>query len=505
MESFWNDLHYEDIHFRDNLQFELESDFAPISALREQISTQEFYFFIPSSLQINKDTYSKEQFYKDRTNLIRYKSPEFSFLELIDKTNQQSPLNRLINLKISEKTESNLLMAQDELKLLGNVVRSALRASTRGVLDHLRDPQAHIDSELQVEVLVLCKEIIAFRKAFWELQSGFGHSWDESIEQDFLYVDEFISRSIDYYLTGFLAYLRHSKIENIHEIDHEVCEIIAVEKKHRQKQYREPEKLSEGERFQENILHHKSLLNKYVLDALLLRLERTSWVERYGGLVATLATGLAMLLYVLFFFFHVADISFNSIPFLVFTVVLYVLRDRMKEGLKTMFHQQAYRLFSDYTTQIWSSSDGVQIGRLKEFFSFVAEKDLPQDISQTREEEFESDLIFFKQPEEIFYYKKEMILVSSEALVKARRHKLHNTFLFNVHLLLEKASNPADAYLHLDLDTMEIIADTLPKVYYINIIMKNTFVQPDLQTKVEMKKFRIVIDKNGIKRVEAIH
>lgn len=505
MESFWNDLHYEDIHFRDNLQFEVESDFAPIFALKENVSTQEFYFFIPSSLQINRSTYSKEQFYKDRTNLIRFKTPEFSFSELIDKNNALSPLNRINALKNMNETEHHVLLVQDELKLLSNVVRSALRSSVRQLLDCLGPPQSHVNDVLQTNTLALCKDILSFRKEFFHIQADFSNYWSGIVLQDFLYTDEFISGSIDYYLTGFLEYLRRSKIENIHEIDHHLCEIITEEKRHRQKYYRESGKSGPGPFIQERTLHRRGLLNKYVLDALLLGLERISWVEKYGGIIAGLATGVAMFFYAVLLFLNVTNLGFNSIPFLVLTVILYVLRDRFKEGLKTVFHQQACRWFSDYTTQIRTPNNEIQIGNLKEFFSFLTEEDLQEEIRQVRQKGFASDLQLFKQPEVIFYYKKEMVLVSSETPIRARRHKLHNIFLFNIHLLLEKASNPVEPHLNLDIDTMEIGVNRLPKVYYINIIVKNTFIQPDLQVKVEIKKFCVVIDKNGIRRVETVH
>ena len=110
MNNFWNDLYYEDIHFRDNLQFELETDFAPIRTLEHNVSVQEFYFFIPQSLQIDAETYSKEQFYKDRTNLIRYKKPEFSFYDLINKNNTQSPLVRIEAMQDLAPTEENVFI-----------------------------------------------------------------------------------------------------------------------------------------------------------------------------------------------------------------------------------------------------------------------------------------------------------------------------------------------------------------------------------------------------------
>ncbi|MBS0656475.1 MAG: hypothetical protein JSR46_11915 [Verrucomicrobia bacterium] len=505
MESFWNDLHYEDIHFRDTLQFEIQSDFAPIFALQENISTQEFYCFIPSSLQINSYTYSKEQFYKDRTNLIRYKTPEFSLQQLIDPAVEQSPLNRIRALEGAFQTEQAILIAQDELKLLSNVVRSALRVAVRELVDLFgRANKGHIRSELQSKARAVCREIIAFRSVFHRLQIDFERSWSEALSKDFLYADEFISSSIDYYLTGFLEVLRRAKVEHIYDIDNQICEIIIQEKQHRQQMYQDTEELKEDEKTQEKRLNHKSLLNKYVLDALLLEQDRISWVDKYGNVIAGLAAGIAMLVYGFLLFINVSTAGVNSISFVLLTVVLYILKDRVKDALKRLFHQHASRWFSDFTTRIRTPSKDIQIGKLKESFSFVAEEDVPEEIRRVRYEEFASDLPLFKIPEEMFYYKKEMVLVSSETPVRSRRHKLHTIFLFNIHLLLEKASNPTEPYLSLDLDTMEVGIRELPKVYHINIIMKNTFTQPDLSTKVEIKKFRLVIDKNGIKRVETV-
>lgn len=506
LENFWNDLHYEDIHFRDSLQFELQSDFAPLSDAAQTISTQELYFFIPLALQINQYTYSKEQFYKDRTNLIRFKTPEFSFEELIDVNNTQSPLQRLQALKDSGLTAGSIVIIQDEMKLLGNVVKSALRVAVRDLLHEIADrPTLALDENLRREISQFCLSVIAFRDAFWTILQECMVKWPEGLLQSFLYVDEFISLSIDTYITGFLQYLRQANIEHIHSIDHSLCDLIALEKKHRQEYFKEREDVGTGSiEEQEQTLYHKSLLNKFVLDALLLVLERTSWIEKYGNIVAALAAGIAMLIYVLLVFLNVPYFGINSLPFLLLTVILYVLKDRIKDSLKAIFHQHAVRLFSDFSTQIHMASGEENLGEVKEFFSFFASQDLPEDIMHLRKTRFESDLPCFKQPETAFYYKKEIVLNEKLALKKARRHKLHNLFLFNVHLLLEKASDPIDPSLTLDLNTMEVKEVKLPKVYHVNLIMKNTHPLPDGKQKVELKNFRIVLDKNGIKRVEHV-
>ncbi len=67
-----------------------------------------------------------------------------------------------------------------------------------------------------------------------------------------------------------------------------------------------------------------------------------------------------------------------------------------------------------------------------------------------------------------------------------------------------KANDAWQPSLFLDPYTREIHEKQLPKVYHLNLIIRNTSVQPDLKIKSEIKKFRVVADKDGIKRVEQI-
>src|SRR5262245_28711441 len=117
MDEYFEDLQSGRIQIRDKWQFEFKSELFPFSHLRSNIHTQEFYFFIPNSLQINDQTYTKAQFYQDQTNLIRFKTPTFTFEELIDKDNAEVPLVRILmlcDLTYSKETEE---LIEDEIKL----------------------------------------------------------------------------------------------------------------------------------------------------------------------------------------------------------------------------------------------------------------------------------------------------------------------------------------------------------------------------------------------------
>ncbi len=504
LDAFWNDLHYEQIHFRDSLQFELQADVAPSPDAKVSISTQELYFFIPQALQINQYTYSKEQFYKDRTNLIRFKTPEFTFRALVDRDNHQSPLRRIGRLHEGAVGSEEQFAIQDEMKLLGNVVRSALRTAVKDYIERLSDIKSvSAYEEISQAISAFCDDIMKFREAFWQLNPRSRSKWPEQVISCYLCVDEFISHSLDYYLTGFLQHTRSLNIEHLHAIDRKLCNLIATEKEHRRSAFQEPLEIAkEAESVKERLLYHKGVLSKYVMDALLLQILRTSWMERYGNILAAAAAGIAMLIYVLLIFLNVPYFGFNSLPFLLLTVLLYILKDRVKDSLKAMFHQHAVRLFSDYTTEIHMPNGEKNLGEVKEFFSFVQPHDLPDTIKMIRKSRFEQDLPEFRPPETVLYYKKETLLNEKLASRRSRRRKLHNIFLFNVHLLLEKASDPIESGCSLDPNTMEIRELRLPKVYYLNIIMKSSAaVETNGE---EYRAFRVVLDKNGIKKVEPL-
>ena len=78
-------------------------------------------------------------------------------------------------------------------------------------------------------------------------------------------------------------------------------------------------------------------------------------------------------------------------------------------------------------------------------------------------------------------------------------------YRFNIHTFLQKADNPTHDFVKIDLESHDFKRQELPKVYHLNIILKNTFIDENLKEEIEFKKFRIILDKNGIKRVEKLH
>lgn len=501
-DAHWKDLDSGDIHVRDKWQYEVKSKFVPLQALKENVFHQEFYLFVPNSLQINHLTYSKEQFYQDQTTLIRFKTPEFSLHELLNPYNHKSPLNRIQTILNKPHDEETRNSAEDELKLLGNIARSAIRDKVFELILLVDQPSSSLKhEELTTQTSTLCNEITLLKESYRKSKDDFLNKWSDAVlEISFLYVEEFIGNAVHYYLIILLDHMRKHNAIISKELESQICKHLIEEIGTGNEQ---TSKSSNPEQ-EEMILYRNSLLNKFIVDALLLRSSRFSLEQRFSNIISSFAAGIAMLIYVLLIVWQGELFVINSAAFVLITVILYILKDRLKEQLKSISYHHALKWFSDYTTEIQSPNGKYNLGKLKESFSFIDESSLPDDIQNIRKREFYSILEAFTPPESIIYYKRIVAVRQMQHQRESRRHGLNMIFRFNISQFLSKASNPYHLYKTLDPNTLKIIHKRLPKVYHLNILMKTTFQQENQVTKSEIKKFRLIVDKNGIKRIEQI-
>lgn len=360
-------------------------------------------------------------------------------------------------------------------------------------------------SDFHKKVKALCADIQHFRARFSQQKDFFfKETDDEPLKKHFQYVDEFVSNTIHYYLTGLLPDIRNKDIQGLETSDNMLSRQIVQEKEHRKKLASEPEDIEQDSEYAEFVFYRAGLLKKFVMDALLLNTSRSTAEGRLRPLVGSLAAGVAMLVYFVLFIWQGQVFVINSEPFVIATVILYILKDRLKESLKTVSYNLAFKWFADYTTTIQSPYSHNRLGKLKESFSFVSTEALPDDIIKVRNKEFHYVLEDFPRPESVILHKKKIIMDKQSSSRFPRRHSLNIIFRFNILRFLTKADNPYQSYMTIKSDTHDLDILRLPKVYHVNIIMKNAFVKEDGTLQEELKKFRLILDKNGIKRVEHV-
>lgn len=507
MDKVWEDFETGEIHVRDKWQFELKSDFYPISSKVESVFTQEFYIFIPNSLQINDQTYSKARFYEDQTNLIRYKTPEFSFSQLNNPSNPDSPLVRLRGFNLHSDHSSEKTAFVRELKLFVNIFRSTLRDSVHSLIQFIKpncNQEALNNYHEQIDQLI--SNMRTTLQLYNEEEKLLKINWSENeFIKLFDYTRDYLSITINNSLSALLEAVRKLHEPSLQIIDEELCQILREEKKYREEKQLEPSLHQNDIYLSESILYQSGLLNKFFIDVLLLNTSRAAIDQKYRNLIGGIAAAVAMLFYILLFIWQGAVFVINSEPFILFTVIIYVLKDRLKDELKTLSFNQAFRWFSDYKTEIISPSGRFVIGELKESFSFIDEKYVPENIAITRNREFHTYLETIKRPERVIYYKKNITVHQNiNRTAKPRLNALNIIFRYDIHRFLTKASDPYEPHVTLDFETLELTHMELPKIYHVNIILKNTYERIDGSQHVELKKFRLVLDKEGIKRVENI-
>jgi hypothetical protein len=508
MENFLSELESGEIHLRDKWQLELKSEFFPLPTKQKNKYTQEFYIFIPNSLHINERTYTKADFFRDQTNYIRYKTPVFTFETLSDLSNSTSPFYKIYELLNCPNPSLSAEIISDECKLLGNIIRSTLRKrvftlSKLATSDNFHAQHKHFYDEsvaLNRDLTTVRNRISDLKKAFFDKDKNL----NMQSRRQFLYFDEFVSNSIHHYLTGLLNILRSKDDPETHESDLILSTLIITEDKHRDSISSYPEDLNLSTDETEFISYRSSLLNKFVLDALMLNLSRSSPDKGLKTIIGSVAAGIAMLVYFSLFIWQGQVLLINSELFILGTVILYILKDRLKEGLKSSSYKLAFRWFSDYKTKIKTSDNKQQLGTLKEFFSYVSVKKIPEEILRVRNKEFHYVLEEFHRPEKVIRYKKTIEMAQSPKKNVSRRYSLNLIFRFNILKFLEKADNPYHTYYTINHENHEFNLLRLPKTYHVNIIIKNTFMTQEGQQKTEIKKFRLVLDKNGIKRVEQV-
>lgn len=493
-----------EIEVRDRLQFELKSEFFIHPHLKQNIYKQEVFIFIPSPLQINPQTYSKEQFYLDQTTLIRYKTPSMTLSDLANANYSPSPLNRLQQFLDQSASDLSPTHAADELKLFGSIFKAAIRKRVKNMMTNRKQFKPQERENLIHSFDSLCSEISSVCFKYRQLQETVQtYLKDSQLVVYFKYVDEFISTTISEYLLALLKEFRSLK-EPLPLADKKICELLLNEQSYRKKTNIPPKKPDKHSFAKESILYRQGLLNRFVLESLTLKNTRFSLEEKHRNILGALAAGIAMFVYMILFVWNPLSFGFNSLPFVALAVFLYILKDRIKEGFKNLYYQQAPHWFPDYSTEI-QNFKGFNVGQLKENFGFIQLSQLPEEFLKIRNDHFHKELPALQRHESIIQFKREMLLYHSTKHTEERRRELATIFRFNIHRFLQNASDALEPHQTLDPETHQILESSLPKIYHLNLIIRNSSLQDDLQPKEEIKAFRVVVDKKGIKRVENIY
>ncbi len=497
-----------DVH--DQRQFELKLDYQPSGLDPDSEYLVEAYFFIPKSLNIDVETWPREQFYADLHNYVRLKTPVLSFEDLL--TGQHSPL-----VQIEDRKMLGLMGPESELvydaKMLSCVFRAALRRFTRGVKErcaHMaqgKDEPEAVSPAASDELLRLarrsvdatCKVLQRYRSATAALCDKYDVS--PKARTALRLVDEYMSLVTEQYFRR--AVVQMDAMPHTAEYDalrKELMDVVISDEAYRKQQHFKSVLSLKGDN--EEYLHRLSFLKKFCANILFLKVQRGSPRRKWEEVMFAVAAGGSMAFALGVGLFAQSRYPQASFNFFIIAVLGYMLKDRIKEGLRRLLAMYAGKFLYERNTIILDPVTKDDIGLCREKLDYDGSVKVPEDVATLRSND---DIVSAAQGElgeTVIRYRKRITL-DSESLPRMGGgivSGVTDIIRLNVDRLLHDMDDPEYAIEYVDLDDFSIEKVRASKSYRVDLAFRFAVDDGEVRRTV-LRLVRLILDRNGIKRM----
>lgn len=299
------------------------------------------------------------------------------------------------------------------------------------------------------------------------------------------------------------------------ELEQTLDQYQECEARHRLK-FGAPSPQVETDLERERRLVRMSHLKKFFQSKTFIDISRQPSAKRISESTAAAGTALAGIVAALVERFsrpEITDMAFQGLFVLSFGVIIYVLRDRLKDQMKARFHEKALKLLPEFEQQLMAKEK--KIGSVKEWYHISAPQKLPDEIIALRKKSSATEMEA-RLPEDVFHCRK-IQEVHAEALsaTGALTRALHENTRVNFERYLKHMDDPFKELTDLD-DNGRFLQSTSHRVYHFYLFVK-TVAKPieniaHLRRLVGTKEpgriceqtlvYRIVLDKHGVVRLE---
>ena len=470
----------------------------------------ETYFFIPRELRITKNTYPKEDFYKDAKNHIRFMNPLYTLAQIIDPKFKQSPLYSLSalaqkynpNKKEKEKKKEVEEIIKD-LQLTGTMVRARLR-DWRIFIKQLLEQDKVNNTKILADFsgrMENCQKVL---KKFRHLQTTYNKTWNnKQITETFQIVEEFLSNLIEERLTQVFVLIEKKleKDDKITEEKNKLTNFLTKEQKIRKtKNFKLI--LTNTEKGKEKYLYWFSQYKKVIASVLYLDITRSTKTMAYGHIIAAWAAFIAAALNSFLTIFIFRAYATNTLFFVIAMALVYVFKDRVKNIFKLMLGAQTLSRFPDSSTTIkgMSGKKTVNLGEIREKVFFPNTSQISQTALKIKNK---NTVLPEKLLEKVLLYQKEINIKTS--LIKKhynRTTNLTDIMRFNVNQFLANMGNPEKSIYAYNAQNKELLKTKGARVYNLDLVIKYTKFSKKRKRTLHYEHYNIICTRFGIKRVE---
>ncbi len=506
--------------FESNFDFDLEVEEGDTHKGYEV----DIYFFLPKSMGIHADSYTREDFYTDLTNYLRVKTPNYpKRLQLKSKHWGLSFLDRYFKVHlVTQKRQKLSPYVVQETKLFGCFFNTQLKNLHYGLYLVLsKKPQEFITNPQRIQALkkkieALKSVLDLYRQRYLESMRQKKVFCDAEVRQALLLIDEYISYRLESNLISLHRLLAPHRAE-LNELVVFLDSILQEEIQHRKKLGWIILGESDAKE-QEGYYYRLGLLKKYVSEVLFLEVQNVKKEKRYRNIIAGFGAALAAL------WAGLSDIRtwqavygptmrFRLVAVLLVGIVAYVFKDRIKEWSKDYFNEQLKHHLPDFDmhmfythVDVYGDSHRYFLGTSHEFMRYLYKKAVSPDVLYVREMGHESALE--PQRNEIVLHYSKKLHFNPESLHQLDQVKhLKKVVRFDLSKFLAKLDEPSKS-LSYYCPEKGISLMKAPKVYHLNVVFRYAVHHSRGASKkrhhVEFERMRIILNKKGIIRIEEV-
>ena len=466
-------------------KFTLELKVGFHSLQQEPVSNFEVNIWtcLPESLDINPSKYSKSDFYRDIKTNLRLITPTYSLDDLANDENNTpiAELHKSISqLHKSTDTASTARFCHNA-KMYAAIAKSAFRNG----LNDLMNGQPTSDAFRQY-----ARNAINTLSNFRNVHNSINDMPDE-ITTTFSLCDEFLSNLYEQYV--FKAY-NTDAVKNDTEVSEWMRWTLENELEYKKRNgYLSVEKRnSDGNT---SFIRRAGQLKKYVEGELYLKANKMSNTFMTEQIVFGIAAILAMLASTLLTYYFSDRLTNFTLPFIIAIVLIYALKDRIKDWVKYFYSNHLKKYFFD--SRIWLQQKGEPLGLLKEGFLFVRNSKAHQEIGHLlHRDKLAHDVA--DRNEKIMLYRQHIRLFKNRWTRNSPYPfvGINEIIGYNINSWTRKMDNPEMPLSVFDDKNGNTVVGE--KNYRIDFVIECSF-----EGQTEYKPFTLVCNRDGIKGIEA--
>ena len=238
------------------------------------------------------------------------------------------------------------------------------------------------------------------------------------------------------------------------------------------------------------------------MSVLFLEISKNQEGNRLFDLVAAVAAGVSMAIATLGGLWAQQRYINSTWPFLAAVVLLYMLKDRMKEWLKTFFSRKMTGVLADWSVRIRDSQHGLDIGRCREAFGFLRPDQVPPEVAALRHRQARTSIEATGKPEAVLKYEKEITLDGRVVgKLGGLHHEINDIIRFNLSRFLAQADDPVTPVIVYDPVSDRVEEVACPKVYHLNAVF---VLRAEDKKPPALEHIRVILDKRGIQALEHV-